>query len=223
MPVERRLSRAFAEFDCLGPDPEPDPVAENVNDFLVSGRYEPGLHHEISTTYLLVDPEQMPPLLGYATLTFDSVRLTNSEKRTMESLTGIADFGAVRIQMIGVDRRHQGKGCGITLLEAITGLVRKLSRNIAVRFLLADANVRKVSWYEAAGFVPNKAQRYKERPDPTRSISMRLDLLDGGNDCADYQCTPFIRCANATASVEGALSGASSVLPLAAWESGKSL
>jgi len=31
-----------------------------------------------------------------------------------------------------------------------------------------------------------------------------------------YQCTPFIRCAKATASVEGGLSGASSVLPLAA-------
>ena len=38
-----------------------------------------------------------------------------------------------------------------------------------------------------------------------------------------YQCTPFIRCAKASASVVGALSGASSPLPFAACESGKSL
>ncbi len=197
LPVEGQLSRALAKFDCLGPNDETnDPVAENVNDFLANRRYEPGMRHGISTTYVLVDPGQTPPLLGYATLTFDSVRLTNAEKRTMESLTGIADFGAVRI----------------------------LSQDIAVRFLLADANVKKVRWYEAAGFVPNRAQRYKERPDPARSISMRLDLLDAhGPDAHGYQCTPFIRWAKATASVDGALSGASSVLPLAAWESGKSL
>jgi hypothetical protein len=40
---------------------------------------------------------------------------------------------------------------------------------------------------------------------------------------APYQCTPFIRCAKATASVDGALSRASSLLPFAACESGKSL
>ena len=38
-----------------------------------------------------------------------------------------------------------------------------------------------------------------------------------------YQCTPFIRCAKATASVEGALSGASSPFPFAACDSGNSL
>jgi len=178
LPVEERLARAIAEFDCLGAHHDGDPVAENVNDFLVSGRFQPGLDQGISTTYLLIDQELAPPLIGYATLTVDSVRLTNSEKRRMENLTGIADFGAVRIQMIGVDHRHQGTGYGAILLEAITGLVRHLSRNIAIRFLLADANVKKVGWYESAGFVLNKAQRYKERPDPARSVSMRLDLLD---------------------------------------------
>ena len=38
-----------------------------------------------------------------------------------------------------------------------------------------------------------------------------------------YQCTPFIRCAKATASVVGGLSGASSPLPFAACDSGNSL
>ena len=38
-----------------------------------------------------------------------------------------------------------------------------------------------------------------------------------------YQCTPFIRCAKATASVDGGLSGASSPFPFAACDSGNSL
>ncbi len=38
-----------------------------------------------------------------------------------------------------------------------------------------------------------------------------------------YQWTPFIKCAKANASVVGALSGASSPLPLAACDSGNSL
>ena len=118
-----------------------------------------------------------PMLVGYATLTFDSVRLTNSEKRQMEELIGIAEFGAVRIQMIGIDHRHQRTHCGQALLEAITGLARKLSHDVAVRFLLADANIRKIEFYEAAGFVPNKAQQERDRTDPKRSVSMRLDLL----------------------------------------------
>jgi GNAT superfamily N-acetyltransferase len=166
----------------LGESHDGDPVAENVNGFLTDRRYEPGLRHGISSTYLFIDGEADPPLVGYATLTFDSVRLTNSEKRQLEDLVGIAEFGAVRIQMIGVDRRHQGTRCGIALLEAITGLARKLSQDLAVRFLLADANIKKVEWYEAAGFVRNQAKRYKERPNPERSISMRLDLLESLRD-----------------------------------------
>jgi GNAT superfamily N-acetyltransferase len=178
LPIDEQLSRVIAGFNCLGDRHQDDPVAENVNGFLADGRFKPGLEHGISSTYLFLDPEADPVLVGYATLTFDSVRLTNTEKRRMEELVGIAEFGAVRIQMIGVDHRHQGTRCGIGLLEAITGLARKLSQDVAVRFLLADANIRKVAWYEACGFVANRAERERDRTDPERSVSMRLDLLD---------------------------------------------
>ncbi len=153
-------------------------MAENVNGFLADGRFLPGLKHGISATYLFVDSEVLPQIVGYATLTFDSVRLTNAEKKRMEDLAGIAEFGALRIQMIGIDHRHQGNGYGLALLQSATGLARKLSDDVAVRFLLADANVRKVEWYERAGFVRNQAKREIDRLDPERSISMRLDLLE---------------------------------------------
>lgn len=179
LPVDEQLSEVIADFDCLGKSHEEDPVAENVNGFLADGRYRPGLEHGISSTYLFIDPEKDPLLVGYATLTFDSVRLTNAEKRKMEELIGIAQFGAVRIQMIGIDHRHQRTHCGRELLEAITGLARKLSDDVAVRFLLADANVRRIEFYESAGFVLNEARREIERTNRERSISMRLDLLEG--------------------------------------------
>lgn len=185
LPVDEQLSRVIAAYDCLGEGHVDDPVAENVNGFLADGRYQQGLEHGISSTYLLLDQEADPPLIGYATLTFDSVRLTNAEKKQMEELVGVSQFGAVRIQMIGIDHRHQGKGYGAQLLEAITGVARRLSEVVAVRFLLADANIRKVGWYEARGFIVNKAKRERERPDPERSVSMRLDLLDalrGGSE-----------------------------------------
>jgi len=179
LPVAEQLSSALGDFNCLGVTHADDPVAKNVNGFLADGRFEPGIRHGISATYLLLDPEATPQLLGYATLTFDSVRLTNSEKRQMEDLAGIAEFGALRIQMIGVDHRCQKCGHGGILLEGITGLARKLSADVAVRFLLADANIRKVDWYEAAGFVANNAEKERDRTDPERSVSMRLDLLEG--------------------------------------------
>lgn len=153
-------------------------MAKNVNGFLADGRYLPGLEHGISSTYLLLDQEKDPMLVGYATLTFDSVRLTNAEKKTMEELIGVAQFGAIRIQMIGIDHRHQRTRCGSALLEAITGLARKLSQDIAVRFLLADANVKRIGFYEAAGFVKNQAKLEAKRTDAERSVSMRLDLID---------------------------------------------
>ncbi|HEX5526061.1 MAG TPA: GNAT family N-acetyltransferase [Solirubrobacterales bacterium] len=182
LPIDDRLFRAIRDFDCLGIEHADDLVAQNVSEFLVEGRFVPGLEQGISSTYLLLDQGVDPPLVGYATLTFDSVRLTNAEKREMEELFGIGEFGALRIQMIGVDRRHQGKGYGTALLEGIAGLARRLSREVALRFLLADANVRKVKWYEAQGFVVNRAERERRRTNPERSVSMRLDLLEALRD-----------------------------------------
>jgi ribosomal protein S18 acetylase RimI-like enzyme len=177
LPVAAPLSEAIGDFNCLGDRHSDDPVAANVNGFLADGRFLAGLRHGVSATYLWVDPATDPQIVGYSTLTFDSVRLTNTEKQRMEGI-GFSDFGALRIQMIGIDHRHQSSGHGGELLRSVTGLARKLSQDVAVRFLLADANVRKVGWYENAGFVPNQAKRYESRPDPERSISMRLDLLE---------------------------------------------
>jgi ribosomal protein S18 acetylase RimI-like enzyme len=177
LPVDEQLSRVIGEFDCVGEIHHGDPVAENVCGFLTDRRYEQGLRHGLSATYLLTDSEAAPPLIGFATLTFDSVRLTKTEKQRMKEVE-FSDFGALRIQMIGVDHRHQRNGFGLVLLQSITGLARRVSADVAVRFLLADANVRMAEWYESAGFIRNQAEKETKRLKPERSISMRLDLLE---------------------------------------------
>jgi ribosomal protein S18 acetylase RimI-like enzyme len=179
---------SIEQFDCVGEANAGDPVAQNVCGFLNDGRYAQGLRHGLSATYILLDMEADPALLGYTTLTLDSVRLTKTEKERMQDVE-FSDFGALRIQMIGVDHRHQCKGNGADILRRVTAIARKLSENVAVRYLLADANVRKVDWYERAGFVPNKAETETKRIDPERSVSMRLDLLDAlrGSDHAQPQ------------------------------------
>jgi ribosomal protein S18 acetylase RimI-like enzyme len=186
LPVDEHLSRVIADFDCVGDSHEGDLVAENVCGFLTDRRYEQGLRHGLSATYILIDVDATPQLIGYATLTFDSVRLTKTEKQRMQDVE-FSDFGALRIQMIGVDYRHQRNGFGLDILRSITGLARKLSEDVAVRFLLADANVHKVDWYESAGFIRNQSEKETKRLKPERSVSMRLDLLEAlrGSEKAD--------------------------------------
>jgi hypothetical protein len=60
LPVDEQLSRVIADFDCLGESHDGDLVAENVNGFLANRRYEPGLEHGISSTYLFIDPGYGP-------------------------------------------------------------------------------------------------------------------------------------------------------------------
>jgi hypothetical protein len=47
---------------------------------------------------------------------------------------------------------------------------------IAVRFLLADANVRQQGWYESHGWVVNRAKKHTDAGDED-TVSMRIDLL----------------------------------------------
>lgn len=175
LPLSDDLGAAVEGFDCVGELHADDDVARNVCEFLRTHRYRSGVEHGFTATYLLLDSEVEPRLVGYATLALDAVRLTNSEMRQFGADLGYSDFGAVRIQMIGVDSRLQGRGYGRALLEAVTERARRVSEAVPARFLLADANVRQVGWYERRGFVANRAKA-ERTANPERTISMRLDL-----------------------------------------------
>jgi ribosomal protein S18 acetylase RimI-like enzyme len=116
-----------------------------------------------------------PLLVGYATLGLDKIRLTNKEMRQFGPDLEFSDFGAIRIQMLGTDHRLQRRGYGKALLRFVTERARRVSAAVPARFLLADANIREVEWYERRGFVPNRSEQARS-PNPERTVSMRLDL-----------------------------------------------
>ncbi|NLT04690.1 MAG: hypothetical protein GXY03_00105 [Solirubrobacterales bacterium] len=175
LPISDELVAAIEGFDCVGDKRADDDVARNVCDFLRTHRYRSGVEHGLTATYLMLDPETSPLLVGYVTLGLDKLRLTKGEMKKFGAELEFSDFGAIRIQMIGVDCRVQEGGYGKALLRYVTERARRVSTAVPARFLLADANIREVDWYRRRGFVPNLSERARSR-DPERTVSMRLDL-----------------------------------------------
>ena len=186
LPIDDDLQEALQRFDCVGDRHDGDPVAHEVREFLRGRSFAHGIEHGYSSTYVLVDDEQELPrdVVGYTTLAIDSIRLTASERRALDR-PDFPDFGAIRVAMIGVDQGAQGRGFGLLMLRAVADLAMNIGDVIAVRFLLADANVRQQGWYENRGWVLNRAKPYQHEPDENQdeptTVSMRLDLLAASN------------------------------------------
>lgn len=177
LPVAAALQVAIERFDCVGERHTDDPVADEVRCFLSDGSFMHGIEYGYSTTYILVDDEQAVPrdVLGYTTLAVDSVRLTGGERRDL-GRPDFPDFGAIRLAMLGIDHRHQQKGYGVLILRAVADMAMTIADVIAVRFILADANVTQQEWYEKHGWVLNRAKPYQDSADGS-TVSMRFDVL----------------------------------------------
>lgn len=176
LPVAPPLQAAIERFDCVGERHSEDPVAAEVREFLRERGFEQGIAMGYSSTFVLVDDEQPHPrdVLAYTTLAIDSIRLSGSELKLLDR-PYFPDFGAIRLAMIGVDYRYQQRGYGALILRAVADMAMTIADVIAVRFLLADANVTQQKWYEGHGWVLNRSERYQDPGGTT--VSMRLDLL----------------------------------------------
>ena len=165
-PVEPGLRAAIEAFDCGNPE---------VNGYL--HRYaETIVGHELGTVLVLADGKE---IVGFVSLSFSSIVLTNSEKGTFRAVR--TAFGALRIGSIGTATRHQGRSCGSTLMHATVGLAHRVSELVGVRFLVADANNDHVGWYARRGWVPNDARRERDRLEGRGLTSMRFDLQRPGD------------------------------------------
>lgn len=65
LPLAEEVGAAIAGFDCSNTEQD-DPVARNVCDFLRGHRFIPGIEHGFSATYLLIDRDVDPSLIGSA-------------------------------------------------------------------------------------------------------------------------------------------------------------
>jgi ribosomal protein S18 acetylase RimI-like enzyme len=184
-PLVDELAEALTRFDCVRRyvDGEPDPGELMVREFLAQAAVA-AADAGTSTSYLASDRELAAgTVLGYITLTLSHVRLTVGEKRAgaMQDAWG-ADFGALRIGMIGTDHRYAGQGVGYRLLQTAIDSAVVMSEAVSVRFIVADAVDTQREWYERQGFVPNRSQAEQDRLARVRentgvaATSMRLDL-----------------------------------------------
>jgi GNAT superfamily N-acetyltransferase len=160
-PFEFGVRSAIDAFDCDN---------QQVNGFL-RHYAEPIVDQGLGTVLVLVEDGE---ILSFVSLSFASMTLTNSEKGAFRSVT--TAFGAVRIGSIGTATRHQGRSCGSTLLQATVGRARRISEIVGVRYLMADANDDRVSWYQGRGWVTNGALKERDRLAGRKLTSMRFDL-----------------------------------------------
>jgi ribosomal protein S18 acetylase RimI-like enzyme len=186
-PANDGLRVAAGRFDCVATlnDGEEDPGEVFVREFVRSGEYEEAAAAGTSTTYIVTDPDEAAgELIGYVTLALTQIRLSGGEKKAGERLAAVRvpDFGAIRIAMIGVDRRFAGRGYGKLLMDTVIQHTAHMSRDVSVRFIVADAVNTQLAWYERQGFVENRSKSEQERlagiaeRTGVPATSVRLDL-----------------------------------------------
>ncbi len=160
-PFEPHVQRAIEAFDCGNSE---------VNGFL-RHYAEPIVDHRLGTVLVLVEDGE---ILSFVSLSFASVSLTNAEKGVFRAVT--TAYGAVRIGSIGTATRHQGRSCGSALLQATVARARRVSETVGLRYLVADANQERVSWYREHGWVANRSRKEQDRLAGRALTSMRFDL-----------------------------------------------
>jgi ribosomal protein S18 acetylase RimI-like enzyme len=180
-PLTDKARAALSRFDCAilrTADGDLDSGEVSVSQFLASGEAEAAALDGASTVYIAADFDESDEVLGYISLAFSQVTLTNGEKKRGAINGNRGMFGALRIAMIGTHRDYRGNGIGSALLEHALGRAALASRHVAtVRFIVVDAADTALSWYEAHNFVPNNSQKEQDRlKDSPRATSMRLDL-----------------------------------------------
>lgn len=165
-PLDDGLALAAAQFKCVvrHHDGIPDAGETAVQEFLTSGAFATDAEEGHSTTDLAIDDESSPAsLLGYVTLTMTQIKLSNGERRRAGIDGGRGSFGAVRIAMIGVAGHAQGRGIGYALMNATKVHAARLSREISVRFIVADALDTQLDWYERQGFQLAASESERDR------------------------------------------------------------
>lgn len=184
-PADDALQTAIDAFDCVTRrDGYEDPGEVTVREFLRNGAFANAAATGTTTTWLLADRDNAPhKVVGYVTLALTQIRLNRAEARDAELATaGRSAFGAVRIAMIGVDREFQHRGHGTLLINTVILHTARMSNEVSVRFIVADAASTQVDWYRHRGFVENNADEEQKRLAKSaeqtglHATSMRLDL-----------------------------------------------
>ena len=138
----------------------------------------------ISKTYVMIH-KKTRELVGYFTLSADTVRLTTDEKSEVElENVQFMSLPAIKVGKLainkGLSEKVRRKGYGSLALEvANTYAYKVLETGVACRFLTVDADIEydkdTPMFYEKNGFVYNLSRK---RKDSDKTVSMRRDIFN---------------------------------------------
>lgn len=165
-----------------------DSEIEEYNDFL----YKEGVSLakefnkcNISRTHLFFDRE-MNELIGYMTLSCDTISLSRKEKEQHELQdVKFISMPSMKIGKLAINKllTNKRKGYGSFLLEMARAYVVQMNENgVACRFITVDADVeynkKTTDFYKKNDFIINNRSEYKEQEIKYKTISMRKDIFN---------------------------------------------
>lgn len=138
----------------------------------------------ISKTFIMIH-NTTDELIGYFTLSADTIKLTTSEKE-QANLDNVSfmSLPAIKVGKLainkGLSKQAKRKGYGSFAIEmAISKAYEILKTGVACRFITVDADIEydsnTPSFYEKNGFVRNLSIKPKQEQT---TISMRKDIFD---------------------------------------------
>ena len=137
----------------------------------------------ISKTFIMIH-NVTNELIGYFTLSADTIKLTNSEKAEANlSEVSFMSLPAIKVGKLAINKKLskevQRKGYGSFALEmAMAKAYEVLKSGVACRFITVDADIEynpnTVEFYEKNGFVRNQLIKSK---NANETISMRKDIF----------------------------------------------
>lgn len=137
----------------------------------------------ISKTFVMIH-NNTNELIGYFTLSTDTIKLTDSEKvESKLSEVSFMSLPAIKVGKLAINKKlskeAQRKGYGSFALEmAMAKAYEVLKTGVACRFITVDADIeydpKTVEFYEKNGFVRNQFRKPKSTDF---TVSMRKDIF----------------------------------------------
>ncbi len=157
VPLNRGVS--LDEFDCGDAD---------LNEFLKKDSFAYS-EKAIAKTYVALYRNNP---VGFFSICTDAIRLSADEK--LDEL-GVekphADYPALKIARLGVQKEHQKCDVGSFLVKNVIGKAIALSEVVGCRFVTVDAYPKSLGFYKKCNFIENQAETGR------LNTSMRLDLI----------------------------------------------
>ena len=126
---------------------------EALNSYLKRYAWTNQRKSSIGVTYVAIEEDAPPTVLGYFTLAMASVPRDAFPKKYVRGLPPY-DLPLILLARLAVDRRFARRGLGHALISEALLISVRVADEVRCRCIITDAYRDRVSWYSRYGFVP---------------------------------------------------------------------